>query len=64
VADIFGVRKSQVELVAGDKSRLKRVRVVGVDPGRARDAIANELRSTTGRPGPNERAERPSRSKP
>ena len=64
VADIFGVRKSQVELVAGDKSRLKRIRVAGVEPSRARDAIAHELRSTTGRPGPNERVERPSRSRP
>ncbi|MGA3351625.1 MAG: DUF167 domain-containing protein [Acidimicrobiales bacterium] len=64
VADIFGVSKSQVELVAGDKSRLKRLRVTGVEPGRARDLLAHELRATTGRPGSHERAERPGRSKP
>ena len=54
VADIFGVRKSQVELVSGEKSRQKRLRLTGIEPSRARDVIAHELRSTTGRPGPHD----------
>ena len=63
VADLLGVRKSQVELVSGEKSRLKRVRVTDIDPDRARDAIAQELRSATARPGSHERTERPGRSR-
>ncbi len=62
VADLLGVRKSQVELVSGEKSRLKRVRVTDIDPDRARDAIAQELRSAIVRPGSHERTERPGRS--
>ncbi|MGD0943295.1 MAG: DUF167 domain-containing protein [Acidimicrobiales bacterium] len=64
VADLLGVRKSQVELVSGEKSRLKRVRVTGIEPGRARDAIARELRSATGRPGSHDRSERQRRPGP
>ena len=64
VAEIFGVRKSQVELVSGEKNRQKRLRVRGIEPAHARDVIARELRSTTGRPGPHERVERSSRSRP
>jgi len=63
VADIFGVRKSQVELVSGEKSREKRIRITGIDPARARDAIAQELRSTTGRPGSHDHSERPGRQR-
>ena len=57
VADLLGVRKSQVEIVSGEKSRLKRVRVADIDPDRARDAIAQELRSATARPGSHDRTE-------
>ncbi len=64
VADLLGVRKSQVEIVAGEKSRLKRVRVTDIDPGRARDAIAQELRAATVRPGSHDHADRPGRSRP
>ena len=64
VADLFGVRKSQVELVAGEKNRQKRFRVAGVDPDRARDAIARELRSATARPGPHDRPDSAGRSRP
>jgi uncharacterized protein (TIGR00251 family) len=64
VAEVFGVRKSQVELVAGDHSRQKRLRITGLEPAHARDVIVHELRATTGRPGSNERAERPGRSRP
>jgi uncharacterized protein (TIGR00251 family) len=63
VADIFGVRKSQVELVAGEKNRQKRVRVAGVEADRAREAIARELRSAIARPGSHERTDRPGRSR-
>ena len=63
VADLLGVRKSQVEIVSGDKSRLKRIRVADIDPDRARDAIAQELRSATARPASHERTERPGRSR-
>jgi uncharacterized protein (TIGR00251 family) len=64
VADLLGVRKSQVELVSGERSRLKRVRIAGIEPGRARDAIAQELRSATSQPGPHDHTERPGRSRP
>ena len=64
VADLFGVRKSQVELVAGDKNRQKRFRVAGVDADRARDTIARELRSAMTKPGPHDRTERAGRSRP
>ncbi|MFZ2058123.1 MAG: DUF167 domain-containing protein [Acidimicrobiales bacterium] len=64
VADLVGVRKSQVELVSGERSRIKRVRITGIEPGRVRDAIAQELRSATGRPGPHDHTERPGRSRP
>ena len=40
VAEIFGVRKSQVELVSGEKSRQKRLRMTGIEPAHARDVIA------------------------
>jgi hypothetical protein len=63
VADLLGVRKSQVEIVSGDKSRLKRVRVADIEPGRAREAIAQELRSVTSRPGSHDYLERPGRSR-
>jgi uncharacterized protein YggU (UPF0235/DUF167 family) len=49
VADILGVRKSQVELVSGEKSRQKRLRVAGIEPARAREALARELSSTMSR---------------
>ena len=39
VAEILGVKTSQVELVAGEHHRDKRVRVVGVEVGAARDAL-------------------------
>ncbi len=61
VADLLGVRKSQVEIVSGEKSRLKRVRVSDIDPDQAREAIARELRSATARPGSHERTDRPGR---
>ena len=64
VADLLGVRKSQVEIIAGDKSRLKRVRVTDIDPGRARDAIDRELRGATSRPGSHDRTDRPGRPRP
>jgi hypothetical protein len=64
VADILGVRKSQVELASGEKSRQKRFRITGIDPGKARDAIAQELRSTTGMPSSHDRGERPGRQRP
>jgi uncharacterized protein (TIGR00251 family) len=64
VADLLGVRKSQVEIVAGEKSRLKRVRVTDIDPSRARDAIDRELRGATSRPGSHDHAERPGHSRP
>jgi len=64
VADVLGVRKSQVEIVSGDKSRLKRIRVADIDPERAREVIARELRSATGRPGSHDQAERPGRLRP
>jgi len=63
VADILGVRKSEVELVSGEKNRQKRVRVVGIEPSRAREALARELRSTAARPAPNDRRDRPGRSR-
>ncbi len=61
VAGILGVRKSQVELVSGDKSRQKRLRVTGVDPARVREALARELQSTTARPAPHDRRDRSAR---
>jgi uncharacterized protein (TIGR00251 family) len=64
VADLLGVRKSQVELVSGERSRLKRLRVTGIEPVQAREAIARELRSSTGRPGRHDHTERPGRSGP
>jgi uncharacterized protein (TIGR00251 family) len=64
VADILDVRKSQVELVAGEKNRQKRIRVTGIDPARAREALARELRSTAARPAPNDRRDRPGGSRP
>jgi len=64
VADLLGVRKSQVELVSGDRSRMKRLRVTGIEPARARDRIADELKSAGGRPGPRDRAAKSTRSRP
>ena len=64
VAELLGVRKSQVEIVSGDKSRLKRLRVVDIDPERARGAIDRELRGATARPGSHERTDRPGRQRP
>jgi uncharacterized protein (TIGR00251 family) len=64
VADLFGVRKSEVELVSGDKSRLKRVRVAGIEPGRAHDVIERELRSATGGSRPQDHGEKASRPRP
>ena len=64
VAELLGVRKSQVELVAGEKNRQKRFRVAGVDPDRARDVIARELRSATARPSPRDRPDNAGRSRP
>ena len=64
VADILGVRKSQVELVSGEKNRQKRFRVTGIDPARARDALAQELRSAGGRPGSRDHNERQGRTRP
>ena len=51
VADVFGVRKSQVELVSGEKSRQKRLRVTG-DRRRAGPVTPSprELRSATAGP--------------
>jgi len=43
VADLLGVRKSQVELVSGERSRTKRLRVEGIDPKRARSTLELEL---------------------
>ena len=63
VADLFGVRKSQVELVSGDKSRQKRLRVSGLDPARARDVIASELHSLTARGASHDHSDRPGRSR-
>jgi len=64
VADLLGVRRSQVELVSGEKSRVKRLRIAGIEPKQAHDRIIQELRSASGRPGSHERAERPGRSRP
>ena len=58
VADLFGVRKSKVEISAGERSRMKRLRVLGVEPDRARERIAEELRVAGCRPGRREGAER------
>jgi uncharacterized protein YggU (UPF0235/DUF167 family) len=64
IAELLGVRKSQVEIASGDKSRLKRVRVVDIDPDQARDAIGRELRMATSRPGSHDRTDRPGRLRP
>ncbi|MGD0874196.1 MAG: DUF167 domain-containing protein [Acidimicrobiales bacterium] len=63
VADLLGVRKSQVEIVSGEKGRLKRVRVVDIDPEQARGAIERELRSATVRPGSHDHTDRAGRSR-
>ena len=63
VADLLSVRKSQVEIVSGEKSRVKRVRVVDIDPAQARDAIDRELRAATARPGSHERTDKPGRNR-
>ncbi|MGD1011061.1 MAG: DUF167 domain-containing protein [Acidimicrobiales bacterium] len=64
IADLFGVRKSGVELVSGDRSRLKRVRVGGIEPGRARDVIERELRSATSGSRPKDHGDKASRPRP
>ncbi len=64
VADILGVRKSQVELVSGEKNRQKRLRVVGIEPARAREALARELSSTMSRQSAVGRRDGPGRSRP
>lgn len=51
VSDIFGVRKAQVEIVSGEHSRQKRLRITGIGPEQAREAVARELRSVATRPG-------------
>lgn len=43
VADLLGVRKSQVDLASGQHARVKRVRVTDVDLGRTRELLAQEL---------------------
>src|SRR5271165_104824 len=58
VADLFGVRKSKVEISAGERSRMKRLRVLGVEPDRARERIAEELRVAGCPPARREGAER------
>src|SRR5271157_2726848 len=64
VADLLGVRKSQVELVSGERSRMKRFRVAGIEPDQARDRIARELRAAGGGRGPADRTDRQGRSRP
>jgi len=39
LADLFGVPKSAVEIVSGETSRHKRVRIIGGDPDRLRSII-------------------------
>ncbi|MGA8297005.1 MAG: DUF167 domain-containing protein [Acidimicrobiales bacterium] len=53
VADLFGVSRSEVELVSGERSRQKRLRVRGVAAERARrviDAALDEAASAQSRP--------------
>jgi len=64
VADFLGVRKSQVELVSGERGRMKRFRITGIEPDQARDRIARELRATGGGRGPADRAERQGKPRP
>lgn len=47
VADVFGVRPSQVEVVSGEHNRQKRLRLSGVSAEHAREAISRELRAAT-----------------
>ena len=39
LARIFGVKKSDVELVSGDKSRAKKVKIYGVEPDQVEQLI-------------------------
>ena len=64
VADVLGVRKSQVELVSGERSRMKRFRITGIEPDQARDRIARELSASASGRGPADRAQRQGKSRP
>ena len=64
VAEFLGVRKSEVELVSGERGRMKRFRVTGIEPDQARDRIARELRATATGRGPSDRADRQGKSRP
>jgi uncharacterized protein (TIGR00251 family) len=43
VADLLGARRSQVELVSGERGRMKRIRVSGVEVERVRTVLDEEL---------------------
>ena len=64
IADLLGVGKSNVELVSGERSRLKRLRVFGIEPDLARERLAQELRAAGGRSASHERTERSGRPRP
>jgi uncharacterized protein (TIGR00251 family) len=63
VAELFGVRKSEVALVSGDKSRQKRIRITGLEPARAREVLASELHSLTARAGAHDHSDKQGRSR-
>lgn len=47
IADALGVPKRAVSIVAGDRSRQKRVRVAGIDAATAAARLADQGRRTT-----------------
>ncbi len=58
VADVFDVPATAVELVAGERSRVKRVRVRGVELEAAVEQLDRALDDAAERPGPRRRRER------
>jgi uncharacterized protein (TIGR00251 family) len=40
LADLLGIPKRDVTIVSGERSRLKRVRIVGIGAGRVQAALA------------------------
>ena len=51
VAELLGVPKSAVELVSGERNRMKRLRVRGVDVGHVRRALDDAVVEAETRPG-------------
>ena len=43
IADLFGISKSSVEIISGETSRLKRVRIIGNNPERLKKIIDDIL---------------------